>query len=410
MIELINLVFGYVKIKVTGVSPKRFINLCANRNILLWNIEEIDDGYKMFVSLKGFRLIRPIVKKTKTKVVLLERVGLPFFVSKIWKKKIFLIGLMVTIFLCIYSSALVWRIQISGNESIKSAEILNFLAEHSIETGVKRKEIQVEALEDALRKKFDIVTWVNIRVKGITLTIDMKENEYMDKDYNSWESNPDGQANLSQTASFDLLACTEGEIEYIIVRSGVPKVKIGDLVTLNQVLVEGKVPIYNEDGTIKDYLYVEADADIGIKHKMTKIFRLPFGYYKKKYTGEEVKGMSFTWKDLNWTLSPKIKFKNYDIFTPNPHKSIFNKLHLPKVFNQIIYKEYEKIPLEYNLTEVRTLMDEKLYEFLAQLEEKGVQIIEKNGKIDSDTKGWIYECEFLVIETIQTQNPILRNE
>ena len=25
-------------------------------------------------------------------------------------------------------------------------------------------------------------------------------------------------------------------------------------------------------------------------------------------------------------------------------------------------KEYEKIPLEYNLTEVRTLMDEKLYD------------------------------------------------
>lgn len=45
MTEWVKRLQGYVKIRVWGFAPQRFINLCSNKGILLWNIEK----QKMFI-------------------------------------------------------------------------------------------------------------------------------------------------------------------------------------------------------------------------------------------------------------------------------------------------------------------------------------------------------------------------
>ena len=65
MTEWIKRLQGYVKIRVWGFAPQRFINLCSNKGVLLWNIEKQDDIYTMCVSLKAFYQLRPIARKTK---------------------------------------------------------------------------------------------------------------------------------------------------------------------------------------------------------------------------------------------------------------------------------------------------------------------------------------------------------
>lgn len=70
---------GICEIRVWGFAPQRFINLCSNKGILLWNIEKQDDVYIMCVSLESFYRLRSIARKTKVRVVISERYGLPFF-------------------------------------------------------------------------------------------------------------------------------------------------------------------------------------------------------------------------------------------------------------------------------------------------------------------------------------------
>lgn len=79
MTEWLKRLRGYVKIRVWGFAPQRFINLCSNKGILLWNIEKQDDVYIMCVSLESFYRLRSIARKTKVRVVISERYGLPFF-------------------------------------------------------------------------------------------------------------------------------------------------------------------------------------------------------------------------------------------------------------------------------------------------------------------------------------------
>ena len=70
---------GYLFVRLTGYSPERFFNLCGNADIVLWKIEPAEDGYTFFVSLPAFRKLKPMLRKSGTRVTILKRVGVPFY-------------------------------------------------------------------------------------------------------------------------------------------------------------------------------------------------------------------------------------------------------------------------------------------------------------------------------------------
>ena len=96
MIDKLKYLQGYVKIKLSGYAPERFLNLCSNHNILIWNLEYEEDHYVFCISVQGLKRLKPILKKTGTKFVILERTGLPFLMRRYRKRKLFFAG----IFLC----------------------------------------------------------------------------------------------------------------------------------------------------------------------------------------------------------------------------------------------------------------------------------------------------------------------
>lgn len=106
---------GYVKIKVWGYSPERFMNLCSNRGILLWDISRREDYYIMFLSLSDFFAIKPIVKKTGTRAAVLERYGLPFFMRKIRARKVFAVGLPLCLVFLLVMSRFIWAMDFEGD-------------------------------------------------------------------------------------------------------------------------------------------------------------------------------------------------------------------------------------------------------------------------------------------------------
>ena len=73
---------GYVVVHLSGYSPERFLNLCCHHKIVLWGLRSTGTEYEMCMSIAAFRKVRPLVRKTQTKVVILERHGLPFL---LWK-------------------------------------------------------------------------------------------------------------------------------------------------------------------------------------------------------------------------------------------------------------------------------------------------------------------------------------
>ena len=177
MIELLKYLRGYLRIRVWGFSPERFMNLCSNKGILIWNIVREGDVYYMNINLRGFWALRPIVRKTGTRVAVLERYGLPFFLPRLLKRKVFVMGLLMAAAFWIWSSLYIWNIEISGNYQITDDVFQSFLKENQVTVGMKKRDLDIEELEKEIRRQFSQITWASARLSGTKLLIDIKEND-----------------------------------------------------------------------------------------------------------------------------------------------------------------------------------------------------------------------------------------
>lgn len=389
MIEFLKYIRGYLRIRVSGFSPERFMNLCSNKGILLWKIVREGDVYYMNINLKGFRALRPIVRKTGTRVAILERYGLPFFLPKLLKRKVFVGGLLFAIAFWMWSSLFIWDIELSGNYRITDDMFQSFLKENDVIVGMKKGELDIETLEKEIRRSFPEITWASARLSGTKLLIDIKENDA-----------PIIKEQEEKQAGSNLVSPYAGTVVSMIVRSGVPRVSVGDTIEAGAVLVEGRVPVYNDDATVREYIYVDADADIILEHTREFSDRLSFDYIKKEYTGREKTRVYLRFGDEQLKMPQDRPFLIYDSVIRESRPLLFEKLSIPVYMGSYTYREYMNVEYKYSQEEAQEQLSEKLFTFLASLEEKGVQIIEKDVKIDTNDNFWIISGLFLVREPV----------
>lgn len=77
--QILQYIKGHVRIRITGSSYERFLNMCAKHQIVLWDLQPEEHAYEASLSIKGFKMLKPLAKKSGTKVRIVARYGLPFF-------------------------------------------------------------------------------------------------------------------------------------------------------------------------------------------------------------------------------------------------------------------------------------------------------------------------------------------
>ncbi|MDD6811698.1 MAG: sporulation protein YqfD [Lachnospiraceae bacterium] len=396
---------GYVSIKVWGYSPERFLNLCGNHDILVWDIENHGDYYTMKISIKGFFALKTILRKTGTRASVLRRYGLPFFMQRIKKRKIFVLGLFACMLFWMISAQYIWDIEIEGNYSLTEDVLLEYLEGQGVHTAMRKENLQIEELEKKLREEYDIITWASLKVDGTTLIIQLKENDMVTYEKESQSKQ-------------DIVAVKDGVIVYMITRKGVPQVAVGDTVEKGQLLVSGAVPVYNEDATVRKYQYYEADADILISYEKTISVEKKIAYQEKEYSGQEKRICLFGMGDKEWNFSfGRIPYDAYDVMEEKKQVQLLEHLYLPVFYGIKYAKEYTVADKMYTDEEMQQIMEEEWHKILQTLEEKGVQITRKNVTIKKNREKWVMtarmqlqeEAVKKVANTTQ-QIPVTENE
>ena len=365
---------GMIRIKINGEQMERFLNLCLTKNIYLWDISCVDKTLYAYMDLKNFRNLKSIAKKTKCRVVVIERKGLPFLWNKCEKHKGYMFGFLIAVLLLSMSLLFIWKIKISGNYEITQEMLSDLLTKEGIHIGMFSCNLKTEELEKAIRNKFDQFIWVNVKKKGWTLSIEVKENASK-------------EMCLSQEDTGDLISPYDGRIHTIVTRKGIPKVNKGMDVQKGQLLVEGTVPITEDGGNLKELVYVRADADIELEHAITWEYVLQKNSYLK-----------FGEKQIEFPIINKYKSADKLSYTKDIIR--FDQNDLLFGYGFIYYREFYYTEHIYSFEEAERIFNEKITLFLETLQEKGVQILQKDVKIETYDDYWEMQLNLTVIEHI----------
>ena len=393
MLAFLRYLKGYFLIHISGYSPERFMNLCRINGIVLWDIIP-RDGYYECKILKGeYPGITPFLQKTKVTAVVSKEYGLPFFLRKNRKRKLFFAGTILAICFIYGMSFFIWSFSFAGNEKIHDDILLRFVNSLGVEYGTFKKNVDIPMIEEEIREYFDGVSWVSVRISGTKLIVSIKENETL----TNAERGTDGESD-------NLICGTNGTIVKMITRKGVPQVKVGDEVSIGTVLVDGNVPIYDNDGNIVSYDMVDADADVTIRTQYP-IHRKISRYYKhKNYTGEEY-SLPYVRFGQHYFCAKyqKNSYNLYDVVVHEETFPVFREFSIPLFWGNRKYCEYVEIEDLYSDKEAVILLKKFLEQTMEELNEKGVQIIENNVKIETDSQ-YLKLTGHLVIDIMQKDN------
>lgn len=375
MVErIVNHLKGYLKVRIIGYSPERFLNLCKNKGIIIWDLEVKGNDYEMLISVNGFRKLKPLLKKTQTKLIIIERYGVPFFLHKYRNRKFFFAGSIICCLIIFSLSKFIWNIEVIGNQSITDETMMEYLKAESIFHGMPIKDVACEMISTEIRKDFDEIIWVSVSLEGTNLIINVKENTDTFR-VSQVEEEPS-----------DIIADQNGIITEIIMRSGVPLVSKGDEVKNGDMLVSGTVEVKNDAGEVVREDYRKSDADIFAEVILPYQDFCENNHQVKSYTNTQkrtlfcnVMGMQFSFGDQSY------KAEQWEI------KSYANQLKLNKHFELPIFygekraKEYHYVEVERTHTEKESILQHNLQQFCEELEEKGITILEE--KITFRNKG-----------------------
>ncbi len=376
LLSAIRYIRGYLSIQVSGYSPERFLNACSHRGIYLWGLKAGDRAYHMYVTVQGFRKLKPIVKKTGTRVAITGRFGLPFFLHRYRRRKTFFIGAFLSAALIYLMSLFIWNIDIRGNMSRTDETILEFLENKNVVHGMPKSNVDCARIVKDIRRQFDDIIWVSASIQGTRLIIQVKENE----DSNLQESAP--EKTDAQKSAVDLVADWDCTITEIVTRKGTPLVRVGDEVKKGDILVSGLIEVKNDNQEVTGYQTQHAEADIRGQIQLSYENSLPLVYEEKLYTdAKKIQGFLSVGEYFLQIGSVKNKYEQSDILTEEHTLCLGEHFYLPVSFGTRIVREYTSREVSYEREEIQTILTEEFERFLAELEKKGVEIIKNDVKI-----------------------------
>lgn len=382
---------GYVNIVVEGYYIERFINLCTSKNIFLWklNREKATILYAR-VSRKDFKQLRSICKKTGCKMKIKQKKGLSFVLQQYRKRKIFAGLLLIIVFVIIVLSNFVWNIEVTGNQTIGTEEILQVAKENGLNIGKWKHSIHTKEIINQLRLERDDIAWVGIEQKGTNIIIKIVEAD----------KKPDI---IDEEDYCNIVANKSGMILKISAANGTSLVKEGDVVKQGDILVGGWL-----EGKYTGTRYVHAQGEIQAKVWYTNKQRIYLKEVKKEETGESENKYSVNINNFKINLYKRVSnFENYDTIEENKKLKLFSDFYLPIEIVKATHKEYRNVEIIHTVNEAKEIGKQRAETVLDEQIENHDKILDEQVTTYEEAEYVEVEVTYEVQENIGTKEKIV---
>ena len=381
---------GFLKISVKGYYIERFINICKNNKITIWNLKRKDNiELNLNVRIKEFKEICKIARKTGCKVKIKNKKGIPFLLHRYKKRKIFFILLILLVLIIGLSSCFVWNVEIEEENGYELENIREDIEKAGLKSGVFKGKINTKEIINKIRLERKDIAWMGIELKGTNAIVKLVKSD-------------EKPEIIDENEYCNIISNKEGVITKISVQNGTANVKVGDTVNIGDVLVNGWM-----EGKFTGIRYVHSLAQIEAKVWYTESTKIPYNVTETKNTGnEEIKyGIKFNNFQINFTKKYS-KFKIYDTIETENKIKLFSDFYLPISIVKTTYKEQEKVEKTYSVEEAKNIGIKQLEEKLDGKIENRDNIVNKNINTYEQADGVLVYVTYEVLENIGTNEKI----
>lgn len=388
---LFSYIMGYVGITIEGYYIERFINMCRSNKVAIWHLKREKEIHLDFrVGIHDFKKVCKIAKKTKCKLKINHKKGLPFLAHRYKKRKIFFALLIMILFLTLLSSHFVWNVDIREENGQNLENIAKDIEEAGLKTGKLKSKINTKEIINKIRLERSDIAWMGIELKGTNAIVKVVKADEKPEIINEEEY-------------CSIVSDKVGIITKMNAQTGTANVKVGDTVNKGDILINGWM-----EGKYTGIRYVHAKGEVQAKVWYTKYKNIPYHVTEREETGNCENKYTIKFNNFKINLHKGVsKFKIYDTIETENKMKLFSDFYLPISIIKTIHKEMEEKQKTYEIEEAKNIGIQKLEEELDNEIENKEAIVGKNiNTYEKDDSIDVY-VTYEVLEKIGTNEKIV---
>lgn len=344
---------GTVTAVIRGAEPEKVLNLCAGENLPLKQVAGTEPfALTVRVSGRHWEALCRLAEKGQCTVTAERRQGLPFFLRRFHRRYALLAGLLLCVALVTVGSKMILTIDVTGNETVTTREILSQLRLCGVSVGTFGPSIPIRDVENRMMLAMKELSFFSLNLYGTRAEVIIGEKT------------PHPSVRADEIPS-DVFSSADGIITHIEPWAGDAQVQEGEVVCKGDLLISGKM-VLDAPPTVENPILGEmlthAEGRVMAETRHTLTAKLPLTAQVKVYTGEETvrHSLSLLGKRVNFYENSGISYERYDTIATQKTLLPPTEHSLPLLWETERLRAYTLTPAEVDLGAAETLLRESL--------------------------------------------------
>ena len=381
--EILLFLLGSVTVRADYASATELLNLCMYQGITFSDLNTFCDYVTVRFRLSQYKRFCRAASERDIEYCEVKRGGLPEILSRYRSRWGIVAGMLCAIAITVLSHSFVWAVEVEGNASVTTEEIISLLEDQGFSVGSPISQANTDRIENKIMIESDKISWMSINIIGTVAHVQIRE----------YGSKPNEESTKKPA---NLIAKKAGLVEEVRLFRGNAVVSAGKYVEKGELLVSGLF-----DSNQIGFRYTRAAGAVMARTEEEIYVEIPLEYESREYTGEEYCEKYVNFFDFSVNISKNYGKMGalYDKIDIVENYDLFGVIKTPISVRTVKYMEYETVTKTRTAEEAEALAYFRLSELLAEMAEDGM-IISKRITPIIKNDGFAIYCTVVSIENI----------
>ena len=227
--KLLNFLRGSVLLAVECTMPERLFNLCAAHDIPFWDVKwHSATAFTLRTTRWGHFRLKSVTRELDVTMSVRREKGAPVVLRRFRRRYVLLGAAAVFLLLFWWGNTFLWDIEVHGNDTVPTEQILRALEKQGVKVGTRALSIDQEDLRNHILLELKDISWLAVNVSGCTAHVQVVERHRP-------------PMLLEDAEKCNVIAAKDGLVMKVEALDGRAEVMQGNTVTKGQLLISGVV-------------------------------------------------------------------------------------------------------------------------------------------------------------------------